>query len=315
MEVTLNTFVYQPEPAGAGMAFEKAKYRLNGKRSNLYDISNEQFRQTVQTRVASVACVLKRDSLRKSENGDYVVISTGTSFAEGEEFRDEPEPGFGTAFACTKRHVFTAGHVLEDEDETNVRLVFGFQKLSADQTEYIIPKKNVYRVKKVVKQEKANGKDYALLKLKKKGNKPDLIPLTMNFGEVVGGQKIYAVGYGEGLPVKCAYNAEIKSVKGRNPNRVDADLHTFGGNSGSPIFNELGEVIGILVAGLKDHDKDADQKLVRIWHDKKTTDAHGFEQIVKLAALDDVQEVINLKPQMKVKNLNLQKSTELQKSR
>ena len=55
-----------------------------------------------------------------------------------------------------------------------------------------------------------------------------------------------------GLPVKAAYGENTR-VFNAAQNIYFSNLDTFGGNSGSPVFNDAGEVVGILVAGAADY--------------------------------------------------------------
>ena len=58
------------------------------------------------------------------------------------------------------------------------------------------------------------------------------------------------LGYPSVLPLKYTYNAKV--VNDSNIKYFEADLDAFGGNSGSAVFNDDGEVTGILVRGYSD---------------------------------------------------------------
>jgi V8-like Glu-specific endopeptidase len=59
------------------------------------------------------------------------------------------------------------------------------------------------------------------------------------------------IGHPTGLPTKVSAGANVRSV---NDVYFVANLDTFGGNSGSAVFNaETGEIEGILVRGERDY--------------------------------------------------------------
>ncbi|MCG2724712.1 MAG: serine protease [Elusimicrobia bacterium] len=92
--------------------------------------------------------------------------------------------------------------------------------------------------------------NYALLRLDRKvsGHTPLAINRDQNLKV---GTKLFVIGYPNGLPVKIAGNAEIRSV---HNDYFAANLDTFRGNSGSPVFNaETYLIEGILVDGVGDY--------------------------------------------------------------
>jgi len=62
---------------------------------------------------------------------------------------------------------------------------------------------------------------------------------------------IYTIGYPSGLPIKITLNGKV--IDNSNQYYFLADLDTYCGNSGSPVFNmETDSVEGILVHGHRD---------------------------------------------------------------
>jgi V8-like Glu-specific endopeptidase len=62
---------------------------------------------------------------------------------------------------------------------------------------------------------------------------------------------IYVIGYPSGLPEKIAAGARILAS---NRDFFTANLDTFGGNSGSPVFDAASDaVVGVLVRGATDY--------------------------------------------------------------
>ena len=91
--------------------------------------------------------------------------------------------------------------------------------------------------------------DLAIIKI----NATNLTPLSMNYGNVSGGEKVYAVGSSKGLTLSFTTGVVA------SPDRVfddvvyiQHDAAISNGNSGGPLFNEYGEVIGINSMGLKE---------------------------------------------------------------
>jgi hypothetical protein len=177
-----------------------------------------------------------------------------------EAFYDEPNPGFCSGFRIAHDRIATAGHCIRTQaDCENTRFVFGFYKTVANpHPEKNISMDNVYACKRILGgSEQKNGADWRVvevdrdmksgsdLPLRSASTQPKLLP---NAGVVV-------IGYPMGLPVKIAGGASVRSL---GNGFFVANLDTYGGNSGSAVFNSArlanGELLveGILVRGEND---------------------------------------------------------------
>lgn len=79
------------------------------------------------------------------------------------------------------------------------------------------------------------------------------------------GEGLFVVGHPSGLPTKVAGGTEV--VGNDEDNFFTALLDTFGGNSGSAVFNsETLEVEGILVRGARDYVYDSEASCYRVNH-------------------------------------------------
>ena len=178
----------------------------------------------------------------------------------GEKFRDQFVGAFCSGSLVGEDLVITAGHCVKDETGcADTRLVFGFLVNSAGGTgPSTVAKSEVYKCAKIVKRflggepgsanpaGQALGPDYALIQLdrKVKGHKP----LPINRGALAKGAKVFVIGHPVGLPLKVAGDASVRDASKKG--YFVADLDTFGGNSGSPVFNASTKKIeGILVRG------------------------------------------------------------------
>jgi hypothetical protein len=94
------------------------------------------------------------------------------------------------------------------------------------------------------------GPDFALIQLDRKvtGHKPLAINRTSSLKK---GDGIFVIGHPVGLPLKVAGGATVRDFS--KIGYFTSDLDTFGGNSGSPVFNARTNLIeGILVRGDED---------------------------------------------------------------
>ena len=91
--------------------------------------------------------------------------------------------------------------------------------------------------------------DLALLKI---DNAPDLVPATLASSQgLVVGQRVYAIGNPFGLQGTMTRGiiSAIRSIRGPEQNPIEDAIQTDAsvnpGNSGGPLLNSRGEVIGI----------------------------------------------------------------------
>ena len=92
--------------------------------------------------------------------------------------------------------------------------------------------------------------DFALIRLKRKVTDRRILDYRRN-GQITRGTKLVVIGHPTGLPTKIADGASVRSLSRMH---FTADLDTYGGNSGSAVFNaETGVVEGILVRGATDY--------------------------------------------------------------
>ena len=165
---------------------------------------------------------------RKAINSVVNITSTAVAF----DFFNRPVPqqGQGSGFVLDKQgHILTNNHVIDNAQRVEVTL--------ADKHKY---KATVVGVDK--------QHDLALLQI----TAPDLVPATLSESNgLVVGQRVYAIGNPFGLSGTMTRGiiSAIRSIGVQSGSPIEDAIQTDAavnpGNSGGPLLNSRGEVIGI----------------------------------------------------------------------
>ena len=92
--------------------------------------------------------------------------------------------------------------------------------------------------------------DFALIQLDRKVTDRRVLEIRKK-GKISKGEPLVVIGHPTGIPTKIADGANVRSLDGTY---FTANLDTYGGNSGSAVFNaNTGVVEGILVRGATDY--------------------------------------------------------------
>jgi S1-C subfamily serine protease len=159
-----------------------------------------------------------------------VVNITSTAVAFDFFYGPVPQQGQGSGFILNKDGlILTNNHVIDNAQRVEVML--------SDKHKY---KATVMGVDK--------NHDLALLKI----TAPNLIPATLSESTgLIVGQRVYAIGNPFGLQGTMTRGiiSSIRSIRGPNNNPIEDAIQTDAavnpGNSGGPLLNSRGEVIGI----------------------------------------------------------------------
>ncbi|MCT4641621.1 MAG: serine protease [Bacteriovoracaceae bacterium] len=167
-------------------------------------------------------------------------------------FQDQITAANCSGFLVGEDLLVTAGHCIKNMNDCNsYAWVFDFKLTSKTDKALSGQASNIYNCKEIIERKLSSfwGKnDYALIKLDRK---TDRRPLQYSKKKVKEGTALVVIGHPTGLPQKIADGAEVRSTSRLYFN---ANLDTFGGNSGSAVFNaNTGVVEGILVRGDKDY--------------------------------------------------------------
>jgi V8-like Glu-specific endopeptidase len=174
-----------------------------------------------------------------------------------ERFREQKVGGFCSGFLVGNDLVATAGHCCHptDADVQDIAFVFGFFAPAETQTPGSFQGNQVYFGKKVVKHRLDQNGDFAIVQLDRPVTYPGATPLKLRRNDAPQeNADIGVVGNPSGLPTKAAFGAlgdtKIYEVQ---PVWLRTNLDTYGGNSGSAVFNRDGSLVeGILVRGTTD---------------------------------------------------------------
>lgn len=181
-----------------------------------------------------------------------------------ERFREQPIGAFCSGALVGEDLIMTAGHCIKTDAQCkDTKFVFGYGVMrQGAEAVTTVPAANVYGCGSIVKRflagepNSANptgqnlGPDYALVKLDRKVTGRRALPVNRG-ANLKNGDGIFVIGHPVGLPVKLAGYATVRDFS--KVGYFVADLDTFGGNSGSPVFNTATKKIeGILVRGDED---------------------------------------------------------------
>lgn len=178
----------------------------------------------------------------------------------GERFENQSNPMSCSAFLVGSDLMVTAGHCVKNNfDCSQVAFTFDYELNSkTNRANTIIENKKIYNCRSVIEAKREvmpDGEviDYALIRL----DRPVLNRLPLSFrksGKISDAQNLVMIGHPSGLPKKVTAGGRV--VSNNDKNTFTTNLDAFGGNSGSPVFNERSSTIeGILVSGAKDYIK------------------------------------------------------------
>ncbi len=209
-----------------------------------------------------------------------------------ERFADQPALGNCSGFLAGPKTLVTAGHCARNTQEcTDFRWVFGFKEGMTE-----LKSSQVYSCKKIIVQRYAYDKkevnDYAVIELDREVQ--GYVPLKMRkFGRVLLNTPLVVIGHPMGLPMKATDGGKVsrfndieRETKLRSlylrRNYFTANLDTYGGNSGSPVFNKNnGQVEGILIQGADDFELNTEKDCVQ---SRRHTNSHleTYEKVMRI---------------------------------
>jgi hypothetical protein len=193
-----------------------------------------------------------------TQNGDGSFSLATETFQQAydlcgaEPFVSQPIGCFCSGFLIGPDVIATAGHCVKSPaDLQTMRFVFGFQMTNATTAVTTFAADDVYTGKKLIGRALADdGTDWALVQLDRVVVNRAAVKVRST-GKIKNQQSIYVIGHPCGLPQKFAPGANVRD-NSPAPFFV-ANLDTYGGNSGSPVFNaQTHTVEGILVRGETD---------------------------------------------------------------
>ncbi len=226
---------------------------LYGKDNRLdyYQIKNSKLKSIANATVALF------ESYDLDEKGNSYQIYNPTSIGEdrnlciSEPFYNQPAASFCSGFLINKDTIVTAGHCVTTQYECESKyFVFGYHASSKTKTRTKFNKNYVFSCKQLVSRMQDDaGADWAVIRLDRAVKNITPVKLSKK-NNVKKGDPIYVIGYPAGLPLKVAAGANVRSVES---SYYVANLDTYGGNSGSAVFNaKTNTVTGILVRGEND---------------------------------------------------------------
>lgn len=230
-------------------------------RKDLFDPTND---ETLLELSQSTAILVKDADLIRNPSHPLRVglptetFKTSTQLCDSERFGEQLNPGFCSGFLVGPDLFVTAGHCITSvSDCSKTSLVFGFGYDTEGKDLSTVPTKDIYHCKSIVKQELQGGlgRDFAVIKLDRVVEGRSSLKLRRT-GVVAVGDPIAVIGHPSGLPTKISDGAKVRKIDAAAPYFI-ANLDTYGGNSGSAVFNMVtAEVEGILVRGETDFDMD-----------------------------------------------------------
>ncbi|MBL7665353.1 MAG: trypsin-like peptidase domain-containing protein [Bacteriovoracaceae bacterium] len=210
--------------------------------------------------------VIKGVSLRDRLGIDPMTGQKVTQLCKDERFGMQPTAANCSGFMISDDMIATAGHCMQSMEMCRDNYwVFDYFAKGEFDTEVIVPASSVYRCARVIKQafDGETLNDYAIIQLDRKVT--DRPPLKLRAsGSIMYQENVFVIGYPTGLPGKVADTAWVTNNYGGKGKYFATNLDTFGGNSGSAVFNaRTYEVEGILVRGDTDYFFDQSAQCIR----------------------------------------------------
>jgi V8-like Glu-specific endopeptidase len=265
--------------AGSAFANDKVIYGADD-RLDIYQVTDAKLLKLADSTVG-----LFQGSDVTLQNG-FAQLAT-ESYADGyglckeEPFYEQNTGAFCSGSLVAPDVIMTAGHCVKSESAcATTKFVFGFAVTQKGVTPSQVPASEVYSCAQLIGREQVGtGADWALIRLDRKVTNHE--PLKYDAGDAVkNGDQLVVIGHPAGLPTKVAGGATVRDASPKG--YFVANLDTYGGNSGSAVFNaKTGVIVGILVRGENDYVYKGDCRVSNVC----TSDGCRGEDVTKLSAV------------------------------
>lgn len=199
-----------------------------------------------------------------------------------ERFYEQPAASFCSGVLVAADKIATAGHCVSEDELPDIRFVFGYL-LQGESPRLRYTKDDVYSGKQIIAGEyDEQGPDWAVIELDRAvvGRAPVAPPSK----DAAKREEVYVIGHPSGLPAKIARGSEVR--ENTHPAFFLANLDTYGGNSGSPVFSADSHLlVGLLVRGDTDFRYDKTRRC-NVSYTCPSTGCRG-EDVVKLSVFRD----------------------------
>lgn len=217
--------------------------------------------ESVQTFSESIAAKL-RVPPRAVGNGKYIIETKNlnehiANLCPGENFEYAQTASNCTGFIVDEDVMATAAHCLSDQDECNKSNWLFSSEIDPHAKEPIVDKEDFVQCEYIINtvNNYISKNDWVLFKVSKSTKKRPSLKFRTS-GKINDNARLTVIGHPNGLPLITSGTSKI--VENHNQFIFKINSDTFGGNSGSPVFNEnTGLVEGILKNG------DLDYKFVK----------------------------------------------------
>ncbi len=235
-----------------GSAFDPLVYGADN-RLDWYQVTDA----TTLSRGSSTAGLFRSTSVTLRTDGRYQVatsstLATSQRVCSTEPYRTQPTSAFCTGFLVGPDLLATAGHCITSATScASTTIAFGFRMDASATVRSVLDAGEVYRCAAIVGRTQTTTDDWAVVRLDRAVTGRAPLPIRRS-GSVALGDPLVVMGHPSGLPIKVAGGATVRANS--QAYYFEANVDTYGGNSGSPVFNATtGEVEGILVRGNTDY--------------------------------------------------------------
>lgn len=222
-------------------------------RLDIFEVSNAMHLKLAK----ATAGLVKSYSVEDMRDGQSKLSGGSLSVCSDEKFDGQMTAAFCSGFLVDhkgEQYLVTAGHCISSQrDCEGMRFVFDYNVKSEGQTQHKVPTSSVYKCDELVDRvlSRSDNNDYSVVKLDREVTDREALTFRTE-GKISNGEEILVIGHPSGLPTKVAGDAFVR--KNNSSVFFSTNLDTFGGNSGSAVFNaRTGEVEGILVRGHNDY--------------------------------------------------------------
>ena len=217
-------------------------------RQDLYQVADQNIQNLADGVVSLIDMQIINDNGDGTSTISTVPFRNSHNLCSGERFRDQPTGPNCSGFLVAPDIVATAGHCINQNDLARTRFVFGFRMINENEAKVVIPNSDIFQgIGLIVREEISTGADFALVRLDRPVTGHSIVAIRRS-GKIDDEEDVFVIGHPSGLPLKFANGAQVRD---NSPSSFfTANLDTYGGNSGSPVFNEENGVVeGILVRG------------------------------------------------------------------